>query len=884
VRIALEARHTPPPSQPCVVEIVTPRTNAAALTSAENLLAALALAEPFSLEIAADDSRRQFLARASTERMRQHLASQLGAAYPQADFRALEAEADPARPRAAEQVAACRLGLRAAAYLPIKSFTDLELDGERAAQADPLLGILTALGDLPPGWRGLSQLVLQPAPEDWCRDYVRRAVQHPLAHEQVMRPNEVAAPMLGFVGALLGIAVIVLQGLVWLRAGQWMHLAGLVAAAVLGGVVGIPLLRRLLRARVYDMDLVREKVAHPAFRVELRLAVYAPAARPSAEVKAQLDRVAAAYRRYSLAAANGFVSRPLRLDGHGLIRAEPRESRKRLSILTTRELAGLWHLPHAAADVALLERTTARRWLPLPLSVAAGCHIGVSGHQGRQVRVALPDDVLHRHLLLVAKTRRGKSTLMLRLAHHSMRAAPRRAVLLVDPHRDLAEAALTLVPGARTADVVFLDVADRARPFGLNLLDTGLGWDRDRAVANTLAVFQHEWGERYWGPRMEDAFRFALLSLFDANAALCAADPVGGRAAQHTLLEVPTILSDSNFRRQVLSTVTDPGVRAWWSDYFEPLDRRFQLELINPVLSKIHRFEGSTAARLIVGQPKSTIDPSAWLREGGIVVVNTARGTVGDNVSALIGSTLLNLVTLAVAEQARLAPGQRWPISMFVDEFHTIPGADYEAILAELSKYGANLVLATQSLARLLALGRDDGRGLRATVFANLDGLFAFNCSAEDASYLVPELGGAIDEQDLVELGEHQCYVRLSSGGRRVPTFSVRLDPPLDGHPERGAELAQASARRYGRDAALVEADRRSAVARLLLLRNKPVAVVQQSPAAESSPGTFPGVENHAGPAQPSQRNQHRRPRSPRRKAKGGDPTHELASAGDPAM
>jgi len=118
----------------------------------------------------------------------------------------------------------------------------------------------------------------------------------------------------------------------------------------------------------------------------------------------------------------------------------------------------------------------------------------------------------------------------------------------------------------------------------------------------------------------------------------------------------------------VPSMVTDPSVLTWWSDYFEPLDRRFQLELINPVLSKIHRFEGSTAARHIVGQPASTIDPSVWLRQGGIVIVNTARGIVGDNAAALIGSTLLNLVTLAVAEQARLEPGGRWPISMFVDE------------------------------------------------------------------------------------------------------------------------------------------------------------------------------------------------------------------------
>jgi hypothetical protein len=824
--------HTPAaPTQPHLIEIVTPRTNVAALTSAENLFAAIALAEPFSLEITADHCRRGFLVRAGSERMRQQLASQLAAAYPQADLRPLAPEADPVPCRPDEQAVACRLGLRAAAYLPIRSFTDLDVDGERAAQADPVLGILSALGDLPPGWRGVSQLVLQPAPEDWCRNYLRLAVQHPLEHERVPRPTEMATPMLAFVAVLLALAAAALQSYAWLQAGQWLHLLGLGAGSVLGVFIGFPLLWRTFRSPVYDMDLVREKVSRVAYRAELRLAVYAPATTPEAAIRAQLDRVAAAYRRYNLAAANGFVSRPLN-QARGELRAPLRlGSRRGEAILTTRELAGLWHLPHAAADVALLERTTARRWLPLPLSVAEGCRIGVSVHQGRHVPVALPRDLLGRHLLLVAKTRRGKSALMLRLAHYSMHTAPRRAVLLVDPHRDLAEAALSLVPHDRSGDVVFLDVADRARPFGLNLVDTGLGWDRDRAVANALSVFQREWGERYWGPRMEDAFRFALLSLFDANVALCAADPIGGRAAQHTLLEVPTILSDISFRRQVLSAVTDPSVLAWWSDYFEPLDRRFQLELINPVLSKIHRFEGSTAARHIVGQPASTIDPAGWLRTGGIVIVNTARGIVGDNTAALIGSTLLNLVTLAVAEQARLEPGGRWPISMFVDEFHTIPGADYEVILAELNKYGANLVLATQSLARLLALGRDDGRGLRATVFANLDGLFAFNCSAEDATYLVPELGGSIDEQDLVELGEHQCYVRLSSGGQRVPTFSVKLDPPLPTDPQQATALAEASAKKYGRDAALVEADRRSAVARVLQARATRAAIVTEQTA-----------------------------------------------------
>jgi hypothetical protein len=839
------------------VEIVTPRTNAAALTSAENFFASVALGEPFSLELASDSNQRQFLLRATTSPVRDQVLSQLAAAYPQADFRELTGEQDPATCRAGEQLVACTLGLRSPAYLPLRTFTDLDVDGERAAQADPVLGIISALGDLPPGWRGLSQLVLLPAEENWCRDYQRFSVQHPLEHERVPRPAESAGPMLAFVGVLLVVLLAGVQAYLLARAEQWTALVFL-ACACFGGLTGLlALVRRVLRPKLYDMELVREKVTRIACRAEVRLTLYAPVDAPSRQVNSQLARLVSAYRRFNLAAANGFVSHRVSAPRVAPHSPAPWGSRRKLAVLTTLELAGVWHLPHAAADVALLERTTARRWLPLPAAVMDGCRIGTSRHQGREIPVALPTDVLRRHLLLVAKTRRGKSTLMQRLARHSMQAEPHRAVLLVDPHRDLAEAMLGVIPGARTEDLVFLDVANEARPFGLNLLDTGLGWSRDRAVTNALAVFQREWGDRYWGPRMEDAFRYALMTLFEANTVICRADPVHGRARQHTLLEVPTILADTLFRRGLLSTLEDPTLHAWWTDYYDTLERRFQLEVMNPVLTKVHRFEGSTPARHIVGQPASTIDPSAWLREGAIVVVNTARGIIGESAAALIGSTLLNLVTLAVAEQASLSADARWPISIFVDEFHTIPGADYEGILAELSKYGANLVLATQSLARLMAIGEEEGRGLRATVFANLDGLFAFNCSAEDAEYLVAELGGAVDEQDLLELGEHQCYVRLSSRGQRLPTFSVHLDPPLESDPQLRAALARASAERFGRDADLVEADRRAAVARVQESR------AQHLQATLSNPQPHPP----ATPKAPA-RNEHRqrkkqKPRTP---------------------
>jgi len=384
-----------------------------------------------------------------------------------------------------------------------------------------------------------------------------------------------------------------------------------------------------------------------------------------------------------------------------------------------------------------------------------------------------------------------------------------RGLLVIDPHRDLARSLLGLVPRDRLDDVVLLDVGAAAageHPFGLNLLDSGLGWCGDKAVANALLIFKREFG-RNWGPRMEDAFRWALKTLWAANVALCRADPHAGRDTgrdtgrdrQYTVLQVPLVLTDPGFSEGVLKAVDDPAVHEWWDGYYRPLTRTQRLEIINPVQTKVQKFAGTEAGRAIVGQSRSTIDPAAWLRDGSLVLVDTAKGVVGEDTAALIGGTLLNLFKEVVGEQAALPPPQRRRVTVIVDEFQSVPGADYEALLSEMVKYGANLVLATQSLGYLETLDAQHERALRATVFANLDGLFAFQCSAEDAEYLVRELGGDLDPKDLLDLPEHCCYAKLSARGQRLPVFSLRLDPPPRPDAAQEQHVAATSARRHGR-------------------------------------------------------------------------------------
>ncbi len=150
-------------------------------------------------------------------------------------------------------------------------------------------------------------------------------------------------------------------------------------------------------------------------------------------------------------------------------------------------------------------------------------------------------------------------------------------------------------------------------------------------------------------------------------------------------------------------------------------------------------------------------------------------------------------------------------------------------MLGELAKYGANMLLATQSLSRLDRLtDAQRTRNLRASVFSNLDGLFAFHISAEDATYLAEELGGGLDAQDLLELGHYQCYARLTDArtGERLPTFSVQLDPPPESNEHLAVRLARLSAERYARDALDVELDLQSALDGWELLYERSIGCV----------------------------------------------------------
>ena len=281
------------------------------------------------------------------------------------------------------------------------------------------------------------------------------------------------------------------------------------------------------------------------------------------------------------------------------------------------------------------------------------------------------------------------------------------AIVVIDPHTDLAAGILEHVPDSLIDRVRLIDLSDESRSPGINLLDTRIFSDRDRTADSVVRVAKGLWEQ--WGPRMQSILEQTVKTLHEANEQVEAEQ-------QYTILDGLKLLSDDPFRKDVLKKVSDPYLLEWWARDFGKWHAQYKAEALAPVQTRLSYYASSKRARAILGQRRSTIDLRKVIHEGGVLLVSTSQGTVGRDVAALVGASLLNLVDAVIREQGSLPLNRRRGALVVVDEMQSMPGVDYESMLSELGKFGASFVLATQSLAKL----DDLSRTMRDTLLANV--------------------------------------------------------------------------------------------------------------------------------------------------------------------
>jgi hypothetical protein len=395
--------------------------------------------------------------------------------------------------------------------------------------------------------------------------------------------------------------------------------------------------------------------------------------------------------------------------------------------------------------------------------------------------VTLDEDERRRHLYIVGQTGTGKSTLLLNLLRQDFESGA--GVALLDPHGDLARAALDHIPRRRTNDLVYIDPADIERPIGFNPLSR-VPPDLAPIVADGIvSAFRHVWPES-WGPRLDYILTNAVRALLDVPGA--------------TLLMLPRLLIDAPYRVQLVHRhVRDPVVRAYWQNEYAGYTESFRREAIAPIQNKIGKALMTPSLRNMLAQPRSTITPRRLMDEGAIVICNLSKGALGEGTAHLLGALLVTSLAQAALSRSDTPAAERRVFHLYADEFQSFATESFSLILSEARKYGLTLTLVHQYLDQLPL-------PLRAAIFGNAGSIIACRTGASDAPILAEQIGLGGDDA-LLDLRNFSAWARLLRNG--APTSAIPFDLFDAPRPLRSSPhwLIETNRLRFGRDRQEVE-------------------------------------------------------------------------------
>lgn len=189
-----------------------------------------------------------------------------------------------------------------------------------------------------------------------------------------------------------------------------------------------------------------------------------------------------------------------------------------------------------------------------------------------------------------------------------------------------------------------------------------------------------------------------------------------------------------------------------------------------PIQNKLGALLSDPMLFRVLAQPPADIHFRGLMDEGRILIVNLSKGLVGEDSALTLGGLLLSTLSLAAFTRAELAPEHRRPFFIYVDEFQSFTTLAFVNMVAELRKMGVGLVLANQQLSALEP-------EIRHAVLGNVGTLISFRVGVEDAPILAREFQPTFGVEDLINLPNHDFYVRLMIDGTPSRPFSGRTFP-----------------------------------------------------------------------------------------------------------
>lgn len=409
-------------------------------------------------------------------------------------------------------------------------------------------------------------------------------------------------------------------------------------------------------------------------------------------------------------------------------------------------------------------------------------HIGTRLHWGIERPFTLSADARHQHLYTIGKSGSGKSTFLKSLITQDIYAG--RGVALIDPHGDLAEEIFSYIPPSRSEDVIYFNPAERDHPVAFNVLHSVPEHLRPLVASGVVGAFKNIWIDS-WGPRLEYILYASVAALLDCE--------------NTSLLGVPRMLSDSDYRRWVVRQIRDPIVRGFWENEFESYDRHFLIQAISPIQNKVNQLFMAAPLRNVLAQVNTKIDPRQVMDEGKIFIANLSKGRIGEDKTRLLGSLLSTWFATVAMSRCDTLEELRNPFYLFIDEFQNFATGSFASILSEARKYRLSLTLSHQYIGQLT-------RELRDAVFGNAGTIVSFQIGETDAEIVAREYGFASGAGgSLTTLSRGDVYVKTHRDGEAIEPFLARVDLPHMPRYSRRDKLARRSHEKYATPLPIVE-------------------------------------------------------------------------------
>ncbi len=391
------------------------------------------------------------------------------------------------------------------------------------------------------------------------------------------------------------------------------------------------------------------------------------------------------------------------------------------------------------------------------------------------------------HMYVIGKTGTGKTALL-----HNMIVQDvynNEGMCVVDPHGELVQEILSRIPEERMDDVIYFNPADSEHHIGFNVLELPDSKQKHLAASGLMSIFTKIWSN-VWSARMEYILNNAILALLDTPGS--------------TLLGIPRILVDKEYRQKIIENVKDPVVKAFWINEYEEWRDQFRNEAIAPIQNKVGQFLSTSIIRNIVGQSKSTIDIFNIMNDGKILLVDLSKGKLGEDNSSLLGGMLITKIQLAAMERVKIPEEERVDFYLCVDEFQNFATDSFAGILSEARKYRLNLIVAHQYVGQLIT---DISTRVRDSIFGNVGTMIIFRCGAADAEFLEKELEPEFTIQDIVNLPNYNIYLKLLVDGVSSRPFSAVTLPPFKGgeFSLKKEQIIEASRKHYARPRYVIE-------------------------------------------------------------------------------